>query len=318
MLMPASATSIGRFRILKTLGRGAQGEVFLAEDTRPKRKVAIKTLQVSGRTAEERHAQVKALLEEATIVSQLAHPNIVPLFDAGEEQGVPYLVFEYVEGRTLQAQIRDMGPLPPAKAVDYTIQMLKAMGYAHQKGIVHRDLKPANLMLQEDVLRVMDFGVAQLISQELDDDEAFTGTPTTTTAPHMMEVYEVLWQWGEQTTIFDKHPANAPRVAANLQIMHDGKVFTVNSGSPSCRIGRDRTSDIIVAVARASRAHAHVEFRKDKFYIVDHSSNGTFVRFDSEDEVRLSREEIILRRSGIMSFGETTATSQGTVRFELF
>ena len=114
--MPASATSIGRFRILKTLGRGAQGEVFLAEDTRLKRKVAIKTLQLSGRTAEERAAQIKALLEESTIVSQLAHPNIVPLFDAGEDQGVPYLVFEFVEGRTLQAQIRDMGPLPPAKA----------------------------------------------------------------------------------------------------------------------------------------------------------------------------------------------------------
>ena len=178
MLTMASATSIGRFRILKTLGRGAQGEVFLAEDTRLKRRVAIKTLQVSGRTNQERAAQVKALLEESTIVSQLAHPNIVPLFDAGEEQGVPYLVFEYVEGRTLQAQIRDMGPLPPARAVDLTIQILKAMGYAHQKGIVHRDLKPANLMIQGDVIRVMDFGVAQLVSQELDDDEAFAGTPT--------------------------------------------------------------------------------------------------------------------------------------------
>lgn len=177
MLMPASATSIGRFRILKTLGRGAQGEVFLAEDTRLKRQVAIKTLQVSGRTNQERAAQVKALLEESTIVSQLAHPNIVPLFDAGEHNGVPYLVFEFVEGRTLQAQIRDMGPLPPARAVDLSIQILKAMGYAHQKGIVHRDLKPANLMMQGDVMRVMDFGVAQLVSKELDDDEAFAGTP---------------------------------------------------------------------------------------------------------------------------------------------
>ncbi len=175
--MPASATSLGRFRILKTLGRGAQGEVFLAEDTRLKRQVAIKTLQVSGRTNQERAALVKALLEESTIVSQLAHPNIVPLFDAGEDHGVPYLVFEYVEGCTLQAQIRDMGPLPPARAVDLTIQVLKAMGYAHQKGIVHRDLKPANLMMQGDVMRVMDFGVAQLVSKELDDDEAFAGTP---------------------------------------------------------------------------------------------------------------------------------------------
>lgn len=133
-----------------------------------------------------------------------------------------------------------------------------------------------------------------------------------------VEVYEVLWQWGEQTTIFDKHPANATRVATNLQLMHDGKVFTVNSQSPSCRIGRDRTSEIVVAVARASRGHAHIELRKDKFYIVDHSTNGTFVRFDGEEEVRISREEVILRRAGLMSFGESTLTSQGTVRFELF
>ncbi|MSQ60129.1 MAG: serine/threonine protein kinase [Betaproteobacteria bacterium] len=177
MLTMASATSIGRFRILKTLGKGAQGEVFLAEDTRLKRRVAIKTLQVSGRTNQERTGQMQALLEESMIVSQLAHPNIVPLFDAGEEQGVPYLVFEYVEGRTLQAQIRDAGPLPPARAVDITIQILRGVGYAHQKGIVHRDLKPANLMIQGEVIRIMDFGVAQLVSQELDDDEAFAGTP---------------------------------------------------------------------------------------------------------------------------------------------
>jgi eukaryotic-like serine/threonine-protein kinase len=177
MLTMASATSIGRFRILKTLGRGAQGEVFLAEDTRLKRRVAIKTLLVSGRTNQERTGQMNALLEESTIVSQLAHPNIVPLFDAGEEQGVPYLVFEYVEGLTLQAQIRDSGPLPPARAVDLAIQILKGVGYAHQKGIVHRDLKPANLMIQGDVIRIMDFGVAQLVSKELDDDEAFAGTP---------------------------------------------------------------------------------------------------------------------------------------------
>ncbi|MFN0318034.1 MAG: protein kinase domain-containing protein [Burkholderiales bacterium] len=173
----ASATSIGRFRILRTLGRGAQGEVFLAEDTRLKRRVAIKTLQVSGRTNQERTGQMNALLEESTIVSQLAHPNIVPLFDAGEEQGVPYLVFEYVEGQTLQAQIRDGGPLPPARAVDLAIQILKGVGYAHHKGIVHRDLKPANLMIQGEVIRIMDFGVAQLVSQELDNDEAFAGTP---------------------------------------------------------------------------------------------------------------------------------------------
>ena len=133
-----------------------------------------------------------------------------------------------------------------------------------------------------------------------------------------VEVFEVMWQWGEQTTIFDKHPANATRVATTLEIMHDGKTYTVNAEAPTCRIGRDRTSDIILGVARASRGHAHVEFRKNKFFLIDHSTNGTFVRFEGEEEARVCREEIVLRRSGVMSFGETTVNSQGMVRFEIY
>ena len=161
---------IERFEIQRVLGAGAQGTVYLARDPRLGREVAIKTLAVAGEGAEHR-GRVDALLAEARIVGQLSHPNIVPLFDAGEDDGVPYLVFEYVQGRVLSDLLSDGRPMPVKRAVDIIIQVLKAVGFAHQKGVAHRDVKPGNIMLAgEDVARVMDFGIAQLIPAEAPQD----------------------------------------------------------------------------------------------------------------------------------------------------
>jgi serine/threonine protein kinase len=172
-----SPPRLGRFQIVRRLGRGAQGEVFLAQDTRLGRQVAIKTLRVTGRQPQERAAQVQALLDEARIVSQLSHPGIVTLYDAGEDGGTPYLVFEYVEGETLAARIKRGGPLPAPDAADLAIQILRALGSAHAKGICHRDIKPANVMLAAGTARVMDFGIARLASARSGASEPFTGTP---------------------------------------------------------------------------------------------------------------------------------------------
>jgi adenylate cyclase len=128
----------------------------------------------------------------------------------------------------------------------------------------------------------------------------------------------VMWQWGEQTTILEKLPAAAQAALTTLELVHEEKVYTVNAQAPTLRIGRDRASEVVLAVARASRGHARVEFRKGKFYLADHSSNGTFVRFHGEEEVRVSREEIALTRSGEMSFGEPAAAGEGTLRFEVY
>src|SRR5690349_20118586 len=130
-------TRIGRFQILGTLGRGGQGEVYLAEDTQLKRRVAIKTLTLEGVPVEDRAGRAKALLDEALIVGQLSHPSIVTLYDAGLNGATPWLVFEYVEGKTLSAAIKEGGPLSPLRAVDVAIQILKAVGFAHSKRVVH-------------------------------------------------------------------------------------------------------------------------------------------------------------------------------------
>ncbi len=166
--------NIGRFEIVRELGRGAQSVVYLARDPHLQREVAIKTLHFS-RPDPLKNQQ---LLSEARMVSQLRHPNIVPIFEAGEEQGDLYLVFEYVPGLNLGEYLRTNGRLTPVKAISILIPVLDAIAHAHAAGIIHRDLKPQNVLLGSDnTPRVMDFGIAARIEAQGGDDEAFMGTP---------------------------------------------------------------------------------------------------------------------------------------------
>jgi eukaryotic-like serine/threonine-protein kinase len=173
--MPASsnmpASSIGRFKVIRVLGRGGQGEVVLAEDTQLGRQVAIKILHSQSRE------KIESLLHEARIVSQLQHPNIVPLYDAGEQLGAPYLVYAYIEGGTLAAMLTE-GPLPPVKSAEIACALLEALEYAHAHGVMHLDLKPSNIMMgQRGQPMLMDFGIARLMSEPGEQDESMTGTP---------------------------------------------------------------------------------------------------------------------------------------------
>lgn len=164
---------IGRFEILRELGRGAQSIVYLALDPHLQRQVAIKTLHFSRADAQ----QNRQLLDEARMVSQLRHPNIVPIFEAGEEQGDLYLVFEYVPGRNLDEQIK-RGALPVDKALPLMCGVLDAIAHAHAAGIIHRDLKPSNVLLDEQgVPRVMDFGIAARTTNAAEEGGQFSGTP---------------------------------------------------------------------------------------------------------------------------------------------
>ncbi|HQT27402.1 MAG TPA: serine/threonine-protein kinase, partial [Burkholderiales bacterium] len=151
--MARDLRTIGRFQVEKLLGEGGQGRVYLAKDPHLGRQVAIKVIAVDSIS--------EGLLEEARIVAKLRHPNIVTLFDAGEAEGEPYLVFEYVEGVTLAQEI-SKGPLPVTKAVSIALQILEGLACAHGQHILHRDIKPANIMIDgEGVPRIMDFGIAQ-------------------------------------------------------------------------------------------------------------------------------------------------------------
>lgn len=176
--LPQTVRTIGRFEVVRALGRGTQGSVWLAHDPDLQRDVAIKTIEVDGK---DNPAAVKTLLDEAVMMSRLVHPNIVTLFDAGRDHDQPYLVFEYVPGQTLSAVIRKRGRLMVMEACEIAVQMLKGVAFAHQKGVVHRDLKPGNVMMTEDgAPRIMDFGIAALVSTKDASEEGFHGTPAYT------------------------------------------------------------------------------------------------------------------------------------------
>ncbi|GMV56661.1 MAG: hypothetical protein AMXMBFR6_24660 [Betaproteobacteria bacterium] len=154
--LQAGNSKLGRFQIQSLLGQGAQSKVYLCFDPQLEREVAIKTVHLQAGSK-----QREQLLAEARTVSRLRHPNIVPIFEAGEEGGDPYLVFEYVQGETLAQRLVGTGRVTESMAVDWMLQILAALGHAHASGVIHRDLKPSNILLDgREVARVMDFGIA--------------------------------------------------------------------------------------------------------------------------------------------------------------
>ena len=164
---------IGRFEVIRELGRGAQSVVYLARDPHLEREVAIKTLHFSRPDPQKN----KQLLVEARTVSPLRHPNIVPIFEAGEEKGDLYLVFEYVAGENLADYLKRHGALTPVRALAILMPVLDAIAHAHAAGIVHRDLKPSNILIASDgTPRVMDFGIAAR-SETLVGEQPLLGTP---------------------------------------------------------------------------------------------------------------------------------------------
>ncbi len=154
-----SGTKLGPYQIESLIGAGGMGEVYRAHDSRLDRTVAIKVLPQSFSADRER---LQRFSQEARAAAALNHPNILSIFDIGEESRAPYVVSELLEGETLRERVRN-GPLPVRRVVDYAIQVARGLAAAHEKGIVHRDLKPENLFLTNDGrVKILDFGLAKL------------------------------------------------------------------------------------------------------------------------------------------------------------
>jgi eukaryotic-like serine/threonine-protein kinase len=158
-------SSVGRYRIVKFLGAGAMGEVYLAEDPQIDRQLAIKTVRLIGRP-QEIDDRKKRLLREARAAGRLLHPNIVTLFDAGEAEGLLYLAFEFVEGTDLAGRLDSASRLSLRDVLRIARQSADALDYAHSQGIVHRDIKPSNLLLDRaGRVKIADFGIAKMAGQ---------------------------------------------------------------------------------------------------------------------------------------------------------
>ena len=154
----------GRYRLDARIGAGGMSTVYRAFDETLQRQVAIKLM---NREVASDSDQLERFRREARAVAQLSHPHIVGVIDAGEDEGRPYIVFEYVEGETLKERIRRVGRLPIAEAVAYAIEIARALGAAHARHIVHRDVKPQNVLIDEEgSAKVTDFGIARTLDEE--------------------------------------------------------------------------------------------------------------------------------------------------------
>jgi len=158
-----TGSRLGPYEILSPLGAGGMGEVYRARDERLKRDVAIKVLPSSVAADGDR---LRRFEQEAQAAGSLNHPNITAVYDFGSHEGAPYIVTELLEGDTLRAALA-AGPLPLRRALDYGLQMARALAVAHEKGIIHRDLKPENLFVTTDGrLKILDFGLARVTRPE--------------------------------------------------------------------------------------------------------------------------------------------------------
>ena len=171
---------LGRYEIIRELGKGAMGVVYEGRDPSLGRTVAIKTarrdvIERSGLAQE----MMERFLREAKSAGMLNHPNIITIYDVGEEAGMAYIAMEFLVGRDLNTLIDQQKRFDVKQVVDYGVQICEALACAHDQGVYHRDVKPANIFIPDQgVLKVVDFGIARTHDSTLTQDGALIGTPT--------------------------------------------------------------------------------------------------------------------------------------------
>ena len=172
---------IGKYVIVNEVGKGSTGTVYLSHDPYYGRDVAIKVYNIDAGGDEERaRISRKMFLSEAHMVGMLQHPHILPIYDAGEENGHCYIVTEHVHGaRTLAAYCKPDNLLRVDDVVEIVYKCAKALNYAHSRGVIHRDIKPSNIMLTQDSdVRIIDFGIALVADSDISRIEGIAGSPS--------------------------------------------------------------------------------------------------------------------------------------------
>jgi serine/threonine-protein kinase len=184
MILEGGATEkpmLGRYQIERELGKGAMGVVYGGKDPKIGRVVAIKTMALSDEfEAEELKEAKERFFREAETAGRLTHPNIVTIYDAGEEHDLCYIAMEFLKGKDLVGYTKNPNLLPPEKVLSIVERVADALGYAHTMGIVHRDIKPANIMYEpeSDTVKVTDFGIARITDSSRTKTGMVLGTPS--------------------------------------------------------------------------------------------------------------------------------------------
>ena len=172
---------LGRYQLEREIGRGAMGVVYLGRDTAINRMVAIKAIPLASEFSDAELVEARSrFFREAETAGRLNHPNIVTIYDVGEERGLAYIAMEYLKGRHLSDYAKSDNLLEPRKVLEIIARTADALGFAHKQQVVHRDIKPANLMYDTgtDTLKITDFGIARLSGAGSTRTGIVLGTPS--------------------------------------------------------------------------------------------------------------------------------------------
>jgi len=234
-------TSISRYRILEKLGQGGMGEVYLAEDTKLGRKVALKLL---AEELTQNRDRLSRFDQEAYAASALNHPNILTIYEMGDEAGRHYIATEFIDGMTLRKRMGGP-PMDLTEILDVAIQVTGALEEAHAAGIVHRDIKPENVMIRKNGhVKVLDFGLAKLTEQSLGGDE--TDTEAVTRALVQTDAGVVLGT----SQYMSPEQARGKPIDARTDIWSLGvMLYEMASGRPP--FSGETKTDVIVAIAKS-------------------------------------------------------------------
>ena len=249
---------LGRYVIEKRIGRGAMGAVYLAKDPRINRPVALKAIPIEKEFEDEelREARLR-FYREAESAGRLAHPNIITVFDAGEDKGLAYIAMEYVPGIPLRKFTDPKKLLAPKRALELCASTAEALDYAHNQGVIHRDIKPANLMYnpKEGSLKITDFGVARMTDNNSTKTGIVLGTPMYM-SPEQLNAEDLtghsdLFSLG--VTLYELLAGEVPFQATNIAVLMT-KITTEDPAPISKRrAGIPPSVDTVLAKALAKR-----------------------------------------------------------------
>ncbi|HMA12803.1 MAG TPA: serine/threonine-protein kinase, partial [Steroidobacteraceae bacterium] len=255
---------VGKYVIVREVGRGSTGTVYLSHDPYYGRDVAIKVYHGEGNDdAERARIARKMFLSEAHMVGMLQHPQLMPIYDAGEEDGHCYVVTEYVHGaRTLAAFCRPDDLLRVDVIVEIIFKCAKALHYAHSRGVIHRDIKPSNILYTQDGdVRIIDFGIALIDGSDMSRIEGIAGSPSYM-SPEQVQSRELtnrsdLYSLG--AVMYELLTGTRPFRAGNLaKLMHQ---IVYATAPPIHTLRREVTEDLEDVVATALQKEPETRFR---------------------------------------------------------
>jgi serine/threonine protein kinase len=263
---------IGKYVIINEVGRGSTGTVYLSHDPYYGRDVAIKLYNMDhGDTDERARVARKMFLSEAHMVGMLQHPHILPIYDAGEENGRCYIVTEHVHGaRTLAAYCRPDNLLRVDDVVEIVYKCAKALHYAHSRGVIHRDIKPSNIMLTQDSdVRVIDFGIALVADSDVSRIEGIAGSPSYM-SPEQVQSHELthhsdLYSLG--AVMYELLTGVRPFRAGNLvKLLHQ---IVYATPAPIHTLRKDVPEDLETVVATAMQKQPESRFKSGTDFAAD-------------------------------------------------